>query len=120
MARSSITAETALGCVSTHCGASETVTVTEAPPLVNTSTAELGRTIEQDEIVGLPLVNRNVYTELSLTPGVMANSASSITNPKGQPNFQVGLAAGEQPAFAVTRFGRHLLAIAFDAKRDLD
>ena len=70
---------------------SETVTVTEAPPAVNTTTAELGRTIEQDEIVGLPLVNRNVYTELSLTPGVMANSASSTSNPSGSPNFVVGL-----------------------------
>ncbi len=46
----------------------QTVTVTEAPPLVETSTAELGRTIQAAEIVGLPLVNRNAYAELSLTP----------------------------------------------------
>jgi len=71
--------------------ASETVTITEAPPLVNTSTADLGRTIESSEIVGLPLVNRNVYTEVSLTPGVMANNNSPTTNPSGSPNFTVGL-----------------------------
>ena len=70
---------------------SQTVTVTEAPPLVNTSDAVLGRTIEPNEIVGLPLVNRNVYTELSLTPGVMANNMSTTTNPSGTPGFTTGL-----------------------------
>ena len=69
----------------------DTVTVTEAPPLVNTTTAELGRTIEPAEIVGLPLVNRNAYAELSLTAGVQSNSASAQSNPSGTPNFQVGL-----------------------------
>ena|ERR1700738_618928 len=53
----------------------QTITVTEAPPLVETSTAELGRTIEPSEIIGLPLVNRNAYAELSLTPGVQSNPA---------------------------------------------
>ena len=71
--------------------ASQTVTVTEAPPLVNTNDAVLGRTIEGAEIIGLPLVNRNVYAELSLTPGVMANSNSPTTNPSGTPNMTVGL-----------------------------
>ena len=70
---------------------SQTVTVTSAPPLVNTSDAVLGRTIELDEITNLPLVNRNVYAELSLTPGVMANSMSPTTNPAGTPNMTVGL-----------------------------
>ena len=69
----------------------QTVTVTEAPPLVDTSTAELGRTIQPAEIIGLPLVNRNAYAELSLTPGVMANSASQQSNPSGTPNFVIGL-----------------------------
>lgn len=71
--------------------ATQTVTVTEAPPLVDTSTAELGRTIAPAEIVGLPLVNRNAYAQLSLTPGVMANSASQQTNANGTPNFVIGL-----------------------------
>lgn len=68
-----------------------TVTVTEAPQQVNTSDAVLGRTIEPDEIIGLPLVNRNAYSELSLTPGVMANSNSPTSNPSGSPNMTVGL-----------------------------
>ena len=71
--------------------ATETVTVTSAPPAINTSTAELGRVVESEEILGLPLVNRNAYAELSLTPGVIANSASPYTNPTGSPNFVVGL-----------------------------
>jgi hypothetical protein len=70
---------------------SQTVTVTEAPPLVDTSDAELGRTIQPAEIIGLPLVNRNAYAELSLTPGVMANSASQQSNANGTPNFVIGL-----------------------------
>ena len=69
----------------------QTVTVTEAPPQVNTSDAVLGRTIEPDEIVGLPLVNRNIYTEISLTPGVMANGNSPSANPSGNPTFATGL-----------------------------
>jgi hypothetical protein len=68
----------------------QTVTVSEAPPSVDTTSAELGRTIEPDEIIGLPLVNRNAYAELSLTPGVQSNSASAQSNPSGTPNFVIG------------------------------
>ncbi len=71
--------------------ASETVTVTDAPPTINTSDAVLGRTIERDEIVGLPLVNRNIYSEVSLTPGVMANNNSPSSNPTGTPTTATGL-----------------------------
>ncbi len=70
---------------------SQTVTVTEAPALINTSDAVLGRTIEPDEIVGLPLVNRNIYSEVSLTPGVMANNNSPSSNPTGNPTMATGL-----------------------------
>ena len=71
--------------------ATETVTVTEAPPLVNTSDAVLGGTLVGEEILGTPLVNRNVYSEIGLTPGVMANNNSPTSNPTGSPNFTVGL-----------------------------
>jgi hypothetical protein len=69
----------------------ETITVTTAPPLVNTTSETLGRTISPEEINNLPLVNRNAYTELSLTPGVQSNSASSQSNPNGTPNFVLGV-----------------------------
>jgi hypothetical protein len=68
----------------------DTVTVTAAPPMVDTSTAELGRTVDPAEILGLPLVNRNAYAEISLTAGVQSNSASGQSNPSGTPNFQIG------------------------------
>ena len=75
---------------------SETVTVSATPPLVDTTTATLGRTVQPAEIIGLPLVNRNAYAELSLTPGVQSNSASGSTNasnanPSGTPNYQIGV-----------------------------
>jgi hypothetical protein len=73
----------------------QVVTITEAPPTVDTSNAELGRTIQPAEIVGLPLVNRNAYAELSLTPGVQANSASPSSNPNGTPNFVIGLPSAD-------------------------
>jgi Carboxypeptidase regulatory-like domain len=69
----------------------ETITITDAPPLVDTSTAELGRTIGGAEINQLPLVNRNAYAELSLTAGVQTNSSSGQTNPNGTPNFTIGV-----------------------------
>ncbi|HTW60224.1 MAG TPA: carboxypeptidase regulatory-like domain-containing protein [Terracidiphilus sp.] len=73
----------------------QTITVSTAPPLVNTSDAELGTTIPQSQVIGLPLVNRNAYAELSLTPGVMANSASQQSNPSGTPNFTIGLPSAD-------------------------
>jgi len=55
----------------------EVVTVTGDASLVNTENASLGRTVANAEITGLPIVNRNVYTLLTLTPGVQS-SANSI------------------------------------------
>lgn len=48
-------------------GLNETVTVTSEAPLVNTDNAVVGRTVENAEIIDLPIVNRNVYTLLTLT-----------------------------------------------------
>src|SRR6266852_2188424 len=48
----------------------ETVEVTDALPLINVTNPEIGRTVQNQEISQLPLVNRNVYTLLTLTPGV--------------------------------------------------
>ena len=56
----------------------ETVSVTSEVPLVNTSNPEIGRTVENTEIVNLPLVNRNVYTLLDITPGVQRNDNSIV------------------------------------------
>ena len=55
---------------------SETVEVTEGAPLIQTSNAELGTTVTQREMIELPLVNRNAYTLLDLTPGVQSNTVT--------------------------------------------
>ncbi len=46
------------------------VEVTTEIPLVNLGNSTLGRTVDNREIDNLPLVDRNVYTLLTLTPGV--------------------------------------------------
>ncbi len=57
---------------------SEAVSVSAEIPLVNTNSPELGRTIENAEITNLPLVNRNVYSLLDITPGVERNDNSIV------------------------------------------
>jgi hypothetical protein len=55
----------------------EEVDVNATLPLVNTENAQLGRTVEHTELTTLPIVNRNVYTLLQLTPGI-TSSANNI------------------------------------------
>ncbi|HEY2548121.1 MAG TPA: TonB-dependent receptor [Candidatus Acidoferrum sp.] len=72
----------------------DTVTVTASVPLINTTSPEIGRTIENTEIQNVPLVNRNAYQLLELTPGVQ----NSSFNP-GQPNPVITLGYPEQRTF---------------------
>src|SRR3954471_11328131 len=70
---------------------SETVTISEmATPAVNTSTSEIARTIQSAEISSLPLVERNVYTLLDLTPGVQSNNNGVSTASTGTSTFILG------------------------------
>lgn len=55
----------------------ETVAVTSDAPLVNTTDAAIGRTVGNAEIINLPLVNRNVYSLLSLTAGVESSESGN-------------------------------------------
>ena len=68
----------------------EMVTVNAAPPLVNTSTAEIGRTIEAAAIAQLPLVDRNVYSLLDLTPGVQSNNNGVAAASTGTSSLVLG------------------------------
>ena len=65
-------------------GITETVTVQGATVDVNTVTPEISRTLEAAAIQSLPLVDRNVYSLLDLTPGVQSNNngvaTASVTN----------------------------------------
>lgn len=68
----------------------EEVTVTTAPPDINTSSAELGRTVQTVEIENLPLVERNVYALLDLTPGVQSNNNGVATASATTSNLSLG------------------------------
>ncbi len=75
--------------------AAETVQVTSDVPIVNTSNAEVGRTIETHEIINLPIVNRNPYTLLDLVPGVQRNENSIILGyPEQRTLINGGIDAG--------------------------
>ena len=55
----------------------ESVSVVADAPLVETSSSSLARTVGQNEVLNLPLVNRDLYSLLSLTGGVTSNENSN-------------------------------------------
>jgi hypothetical protein len=65
-------------------GVTEVVSVTADAPLVNTANASIGRTVENQEIINLPLVNRDVYSLLNLTPGVEMTEMGNAFGYPGQ------------------------------------
>ncbi len=73
----------------------QTVEVTADVPLLNTGNSTLGRTVSNVEIDNLPLVDRNVYTLLDLTPGIQNNNNAGtganggVINPLGSPEQHV-------------------------------
>jgi hypothetical protein len=56
----------------------ESVMVTTDVPLLNTETSDSGATIQNKEIVDLPLNQRNPYTLVMLTPGVTGSTSASF------------------------------------------
>lgn len=78
-------------------GISDTVVVVADASLVETNNASLSRTVSQNEVLNLPLVNRDLYALLSMTAGVTSNdSANSLGGPEqtttinGSQKAQVG------------------------------
>jgi outer membrane receptor protein involved in Fe transport len=90
-----VTEEAHLDLAVTVGGSEQTIEVTAEVPLLNTGNSTLGRTISNVEIDNLPLVDRNVYTLLDLTPGVQNNNAAGtganggVINPLGYPEQHV-------------------------------
>jgi hypothetical protein len=68
----------------------ENVTVTEAASLVDTSSVSIGRTVASTEITELPLVDRNPYALLDLTPGVQSNNNGVATASTTTGNITLG------------------------------
>ena len=61
----------------------ESVSVVGDAPLVDTTSASLSRSVNQNEVLNLPLVNRDLYSLLSTTGGVTSNeNANSLGGPE--------------------------------------
>jgi hypothetical protein len=56
---------------------SESISVVASAPLVETSSTSVSRSVGQNEVLNLPLVNRDLYSLLSITGGVTSNDASN-------------------------------------------
>ncbi|HEV3486884.1 MAG TPA: TonB-dependent receptor, partial [Vicinamibacterales bacterium] len=65
-------------------GTAENVQVVGDAPLVDTAHVALGRTVNQTEILNLPLVDRDVYALLDLTAGIDASETSNAFGIPGQ------------------------------------
>ena len=73
----------------------EAVEVTANAPAVNTEDAQIGRTVENAEITTLPIVGRNVYTLLELTPGIDTTfSANTLGYPEQHTMINGGVDGG--------------------------
>jgi Carboxypeptidase regulatory-like domain/TonB dependent receptor len=75
----------------------EVVSVNADAPLVETNSAALTRSVGQKEVLNLPLVNRDLYTLLSITGGITSNTSSNslggpeqLTTINGSQNAQIG------------------------------
>ena len=75
----------------------ESVSVVGDAPLVDTASASLSRSVNQNEVLNLPLVNRDLYSLLSTTGGVTSNDNSNslggpeqLTTINGSQRAQVG------------------------------
>jgi hypothetical protein len=78
-------------------GVQEVVSVVADAPLVETNSAALSRTVGQNEVLNLPLVNRDLYSLLSITGGVTSNDNSNslggpeqLTTINGSQRAQIG------------------------------
>jgi hypothetical protein len=75
----------------------EVVSVVADAPLVETSSSALSRTVGQNEVLNLPLVNRDLYSLLTITGGVTSNDSSNslggpeqLTTINGSQKAQIG------------------------------
>ena len=57
-------------------GIEESITVSGAAPLIDLTSAEVGGTVSQEELIALPLVNRSAFAAISLLPGLQFEPSS--------------------------------------------
>jgi hypothetical protein len=80
---------------------SEVVSVIADSPLVESNTASLSRTVNQNDVLNLPLVNRDLYTLLSITGGVTSNET---TNSLGGPEQQTTINGSQRAQIGTVNF----------------
>jgi hypothetical protein len=68
----------------------ETVTVSGQSPLVDLTSAEVGGTVNADELVQLPLVNRSAFAAIAMLPGIQFEPSASQGNDRIIANGQTG------------------------------
>ena len=66
------------------------ITVEGEAPVVNTATADISKTVEAKAIESLPIVDRNVYSLLDITPGVQSNNNGVASASTGTSNLTLG------------------------------
>lgn len=82
-------------------GVEQTVQVTSAAPLIDTTSSTVGAVVEGQVVQETPLNGRNVMNLIALTPGVVPQGSSSgsvlsnqhggtFSNPAGWGNYQIG------------------------------
>ena len=67
----------------------QSVTVTAAPPLIQTDSVDAGRVVEQRQLSELPLPTRNYTQILGLSPGAMENLPNNTDLGRGDLDFYV-------------------------------
>jgi hypothetical protein len=73
-------------------GTEEKIEVVADAPLVDTTHVALGRTVNQNEILNLPIVDRDVYALLDLTAGIDSSETSNAFGIPGQETLVNGSA----------------------------
>jgi hypothetical protein len=79
----------------------QTLDVSAVATTVNTTNSNVGEVVGTRQIINLPLVNRNVYSFLQLTPGVQ-NSTSSIS--LGYPEQRTFINGGTDGAMGTVNY----------------
>src|SRR5262245_53233500 len=81
-------------------GAQEEIVVTDVTPLLEQRAASLGTIIDSQKILELPIIGRNPYTLVELSPGV---------NPRGNPGSGPIISGGRSNSNAVLLDGQQVL-----------
>lgn len=77
-------------------GTASEVTVTDAPPLMQSGNAEIGISIDSNTLAAMPLPTRNFLQLAALTPGVSMPLTDNSSIGRNSPNFSVNGARSSQ------------------------